>query len=392
MSKIKVNRLENTATTDGGINIDTSGHVQVDGLQMPTAGALSNRNLIINGAMTVAQRGTSITDQTVAAYRTCDRYLELIGSLGTWTSEQHTDAPPGFSNSLKLTCTTADASPVTGGAVMIIQRIEGQNIQHLNYGTANAAPTIISFWVKSNKTGNASFGVLAPDGGHRLFNQAYNISSANTWEYKTIAIPADIAGTINNDNGDAFNVEWWLNSGSTFSSGSHQTAWGPLSQTSRNASNLGVGGTVSDYFQITGVQLEVGSKATSFEHESYGQTLAKCQRYFYAMYNAVLEGTYDAPLANGCYYTTNKFFATTHFPTTMRVKPTMTASSGSIGEFIIYRNNTANNLTTLVQSDESLHSSEFYASPAHNAVGTINWPGFLRATGNTSYVFFESEL
>ena len=119
----------------------------------------------------------------------------------------------------------------------------------------------------------------------------YSISAANTWEYKTITIPGDTAGVINDDNGVGFQMEWWLNTGATYTGGSHQNTWTTLNNYSRNASNLGVGGAVNDYFQITGVQLEVGEKATPFEHRSYGDELKKCKRYYNDVGDFSVRGT-----------------------------------------------------------------------------------------------------
>jgi hypothetical protein len=280
MSTIRVNNLQNTSTTDGGISINASGHVTVDGVAMPSAGALSNRNIIINGAMQVAQRSTSETSQTGPGYKTCDRFLFDIQNLGTWTIEQSTDSPAGFSNSLKATCTTADASPAAGDYIMLSQRLEAQNLQHLAYGNSSAKQLTLSFWVKSNKTGSASFELIQIDNSLKLFSNSYTVSAADTWEQKTISIPADTAGAINNDNGHGLQLSWWLNSGSSFTGGSFQTTWGTNTSANRNVSNLGVGGATSDYFAITGVQLEVGSVATPFEHRSYGDELARCQRYY----------------------------------------------------------------------------------------------------------------
>ena len=289
MSTLRVNKLENTNTSNGGISIDTSGHVSIDGANFPTSGPLTNRNLIINGAMQVAQRGTQVTGVTTAGYRTCDRFNFAASFLGTWTVDQSTDAPSGFSNSFKVTCTTADASPFASDYLFYYHLIEAQNCQSIGFGTSDAKPLILSFWVKSNKTGNASFAIMQADNSYKLASFQYSISSADTWEYKTIAIPADTAGIMNNDNGIGLQVEWWLNSGSNFSGGSFQPTWSTYSNPNRNVSNLGVGGAVNDYWQITGVQLEVGETATPFEHRSYGDELAKCQRYFERM-----NYTYDA--------------------------------------------------------------------------------------------------
>ena len=241
------------------------------------------RNLIINGAMQVAQRGTQSTGITTTGFRTVDRFRTSLGTLGTWTEDQATDAPDGFSNSFKLTCTTADASPAAGDVAYVRYMFEGNELQGLAYGSSSAKALTLSFWVKSNKTGSATVQLLQNDNSSRNISPSYTISSANTWEYKTVSIPADTAGNIDNDNGPAVSLIWWLNSGSNFSSGTTRTTWTAYSATDSNPANLGVGGATSDYFQITGVQLELGEQATPFEHRSFSQELEACRRYFVGM-------------------------------------------------------------------------------------------------------------
>ena len=277
--KLNSNSFSNwtTAIPDDSV---TTAKIADDSIQ-----SLKNRNLIINGAMQVAQRGTQVTGVTTPGYRTCDRFYHSVSNLGTWTVDQSTDAPNGFSNSFKLTCTTADASPAAADWCFLFHRIEAQNLQHLAFGTADAKSMTLSFWVKSNKTGAASLDLLQFDNSTKMVSKSYTINSADTWEYKTISIPADTAGLIDNDNGYGLQIEWWLNSGTDWSSGSLQSTWSTYDATHRNVSNLGVGGAINDYFAITGVQLEVGEVATPFEHESFGQTLAKCQRYYEKSYN-----------------------------------------------------------------------------------------------------------
>jgi len=240
----------------------------------------TNRNLIINGAMQVAQRGTQVTGVSTSGYRTVDRFKINFTSLGTWTIDQATDAPAGFTKSFKATCTTADASPAASDSALMVYQPEAQDLQLLDFGASGAKSITLSFWVKSNKTGAATIAVLQTDNSNKLVSFAYSISSANTWEQKTITIPGDTAGVINDDNGGGLQFEWWLNSGSDNTAGSHRATWTTFAQGDRNPSNLGVGGATSDYFAITGVQLEVGSVATPFEHRTYGDELTRCERYF----------------------------------------------------------------------------------------------------------------
>lgn len=236
------------------------------------------RNLIINGAMQVAQRGTSAAGQTsVDGYPCVDRFKVQADSSGTFTFSQSTTAPDGFANSLKVECTTADASP---NYLLIFQRMEGQNLQQLKKGTANAESLTLSFWVRSSKTGTYQTNLRDHDNG-RVIGQSYTISSANTWEHKSITFAGDTTGALGNDNGNSFAVEWWLAAGATYTGGAVPTAWEAFNNPDRAAALTGaIGASTSDDFYITGVQLEVGSTATPFEHRSYGDELARCQRYF----------------------------------------------------------------------------------------------------------------
>ena len=309
MSTIRVSNIKNESTSNGGISVDSSGHVTVDGQQMPTTGALSNRNLVINGDMQIAQRGTQSTGVTTGAYKCADRMYNSFSGLGTWTIDQSTDAPAGFAKSHKMTCTTADASPTGFDYAIFTHVIEAQNLQHLKYGTSAAESLTLSFWVKSNKTGGASIDMWQPDStatGTRIVSNGYTINSANTWEYKTITISGDTAGVIFDDNGAGLYIDWWLNSGPDYTGGSFQTTWGSVDHTTRNASNLGVGGTVNDYFQITGIQLEVGEKATPFEHRSYGDELRQCKRYYQTNDSQLLFQCTGRFCNGGCVYRRNE--------------------------------------------------------------------------------------
>ena len=313
--------LSGSPTLSGITSVSTS-NLTVNGNAYPATGPLSNRNLIINGAMQVAQRGTQVTSVTSSGYRTCDRFKVNMSNLGTWTIDQSGDSPDGFSSSFKMTCTTADASPAANDNIFCVHQIEAQNLQSLAFGTSGAQATTLSFWVRSNKTGNASFAILQNDNSNKLASFQYSISSADTWEQKTITIPADTAGVINNDNGEGLQLEWWLNGGSTFTGGSHQATWSTFNNANRNVSNLGLGGATSDYWQITGVQLEVGQVATPFEHRSYGDELAKCQRYFQQLSNCELVGSKN---------TSTRMRINGKLLVEMRTPPTVTRTSTSLG-------------------------------------------------------------
>ena len=261
--------------------------------------ALSNRNLIINGSQIIAQRATSATAKTASGYYTCDRWQQLISSAGTWTFTQDTSVPSGegFAYSYKWDCTTADGSLASGDYLIHRQNIEGQNLQQLSYGVSGAKSVTLSFWVKSNKTGTYVCELRKGDDSKHI-GRTYVISSANTWEYKTVTFSGDTAAALVNTNATGIKVHFWLAAGSSYTSGTLPTSWA-----SNTAANQAVGQTVnladstSNEWLITGVQLEIGEQATAFEHsESYGETLAKCQRYYQVIGNGAGRA-YDATKA-----------------------------------------------------------------------------------------------
>jgi hypothetical protein len=325
MSTIKVNKIENTSTTNGGVSIDTDGHVTIDGQQLPTAGPLSNRNLIINGAMQFAERSISANNITSTdAYLTVDRYRQFINTLGTWTVERHASGPPGFDYSYRATCTSGNASPAAGSYAFIRYGVEKQDMQRLAWVTTGAKEFTLSFWVKSNRTGTASLTILYSDGNLRGMTKTYTIDALNTWEHKSLTFPANgLSESSDGDNGVGFWIEWWLGSGSSFTGGSANTNWATLNDNQRNPTNFGLGSVSDQEFHLTGVQLEVGSKSTPFEHRSYGDELARCQRYYQKIgFNT------NASLCMG-FATQVAVYGTLTFVNEMRVAPSVISTDPS---------------------------------------------------------------
>ena len=280
-----------------------------------------NRNVLINSAMTVAERYTSKPSVSSGDFFVVDRFGGYINAAGTWTVSQSTDNPDGqgFGNSAKFDCTTANASLASGAELQFRQRIEGQNLQHLEKGTSSAKPTALQFWVKSNKTGTYICELFDNDNS-RTINKSYTISSANTWEKKTITFEGDTTGTLDNDNNTSLTVTWWLAAGSSMSSGSLQTSWGTRTDANRAVGNVNLADSTDNEWYITGVQLEVGQNPTTFEHEPFGVTQEKCHRYFYQTTNQHY-GSYGEYNAAG--------YDNIQFPTDMRAIPTATKGSGS---------------------------------------------------------------
>ena len=203
--------------------------------------ALSNRNLIINGAMQVAQRSTSVSSFSSEGYASLDRWKLIGANFGTWTVSQSTDVPSGqgFGHSMKLDCTSADTSIGASDSLRLRQGIEGQNVQSLAKGTSGAKSVTFSFWVKSNKTGTYGFEFRDQD-NTRHNCRTYTIDSANTWEKKTLTFPGDTSGALDNDNAMSLQPQWFLIAGSNLTSGTAQTTWG-----SAVAANRAVGHNVN---------------------------------------------------------------------------------------------------------------------------------------------------
>jgi hypothetical protein len=344
------------------------------------------RNLIINGAMQVAQRGTSVTGITASGYYTADRWLVNFISLGTWTQTVENDAPTGsgFRNSVKVLCTTADATPAAGDILVFDQRLEGQNLQAIRKGTANAQQLTLSFWVKSNVTGTY-ITELREDNNTRQVSAAYSIASSGTWEKKTIVFPADTTGVINNDNNLSLRVRWFLGAGTDFTSGTLQTSWA-----SRVDANVAVGQTnlaaaTNNYWQITGVQLEVGAVATPFEFKPIEQELAECQRYYW---RNTTGSTYGA-IALGFATTTTAASVLVPFPVTMRAKPTSIDSSNlAVTDFFGFSNSAS---VVALQADEE---TSLLARVNLTTTGlTAYRPVALRSNNNVNgYLGFSAEL
>ena len=395
MSTIKVNKIEHTGTTDGGIEVDSSGHVTVDGVQMPSAGALSNRNLVINGGMTVSQRGTSSSfahDGTTTGY-SLDRMSFVTANLESLdcTITQSTDAPAGFSKSLKFTTGTPEAAINANDIVYIQTLIEAQNLQHLQYGTSSAQTLTLSFYVKSSVTGTYGCSFFQAD-GTRNRTATYTINTANTWERKEITLTGDTGGTINNDNGVGFQVAWNLATGSDWDS-TDSTAWGAYvsSRWAYGHAQDGVITTAGATWQITGVQLEVGEKATTFEHRSHGDELARCQRYYYRHTDGSVLTTH--PVMSGMWYATTSVYGVVHFPTEMRAAPTLQVSTnGNAAAFRCWKPSAYGTSSTVGVQNVGKTCGALYFS-AISSAGVAGHGAWVEINADSGvHVSFSSEM
>ena len=288
------------------------------------------RNIIINGDMSIAQRGTSTASITADGYYTIDRMKTVCTTMGTWTQSQSTDVPTGqgFANSLKMDCTTADASPASGDVIRIQHRIEGLNLQYLKKGTSNAESTTVSFWVKSNKTGTYII-ELYDVGNARQISKSYTIDSASTWEKKTITFAGDTTGAIDNDNSAGLQFGFYLGAGSNYTSGTLNTSWNSVTTANRAVGQVNLADSTANEFFITGIQLEAGTTASDFEFLPVDVNLQRCLRYYEKKKATTNYGNY----ANGqCNSTTVGQF--TAFCFLKRANPTI--SFDTAGNFIAY--------------------------------------------------------
>ena len=269
-----------------------------------TGGALSHRNLIINGGMTVAQRATS--SNTSSGYNNVDRFRWTGGGhasmAGTIAQTAITDLA-GFSKCLKYTVTTEESSISAGEYYWMHQRVEAQNLQHLSYGTSNAKTCTLSFYVRCNVAGTYAVSIQKPDSTDQMFGSTYTISSTQAsnstaaagWQRVSITIPANTAQGIADDNGIGFDIRWVLFAGSDYT-GTNNTSWVNTANGAYAYGHSTTMGTVDNStWEITGIQLELGSVATPIEHRSHGEEYARCQRYHQNSYRQNAESPTKYP-------------------------------------------------------------------------------------------------
>jgi hypothetical protein len=293
----------------------------------------SSGNFVINGAMQVAQRGTATTGVTTSGYYTADRWRLSLSTQGTWTQSVENDAPTGsgFAKSVKMLCTTADASPGSGDVVLLAHRFEGQNLQSILKGSSSAKPLTISFWVKSNVT-NTYIVELQDFDNSRSVSASYSVSASGTWEKKILTFPADLTGAFHNDNDVSLILSFYLGAGSDLTSGTLQTTWASTVNTNRAVGQINLAAATNNYWQITGVQLELGNVASDFDFQDIQGELAACQRYYQRLGN---NGR-----GSGFNLTTTVADATFPFRVTMRANPSGLDQSGTAGHYRIYHANT----------------------------------------------------
>lgn len=307
LTNVDLDRIDGNSGTLANVNTSSINGSQVGGF----------RNLIINGAMQVAQRGTVVNAGN--QYAGPDRF-RFSKNDGAFTISQDTDVPSGqgFGNSWK--CDVTSVAGTAGAFYAILEhRIEGQNLQMLKKGTASAENFTVQFWIKTSKTGTYIVEMRDTD-NNRSISQSYTVNAADTWEKKILTFDGDTSGVLDNDNGSSLTILLWLYAGSDFTSGTLQTSWGAETDANKAVGQVNAADNTANNIYITGVQLEVGSVATAFEHRSYGDELARCQRYF----QVFAEGFMMAGTSNGSTQISNVGVPLT---TSMRAAPTANSVS-----------------------------------------------------------------
>jgi hypothetical protein len=349
------------------------------------------KNIIINGDMSIAQRGTSATGlgNGDSGYHTCDRWR--FNEVGTvtfeFTQSQSTDVPSGqgFANSLKMDCTTADASLGSNHVLRIQHRIEGQNLQYLKKGTANAESVTFSFWVKSNKTGTYIVQLYDND-NNRTISNSYTINSASTWEKKTLTYVGDTTGAFDNDNSESLAIQFYLAAGTDFNSGTLNTSWNTPNNPDTATGQVNLADNTANEWYITGVQLEAGTTASDFEFLPHDVNKNRCLRYYYVH----AEGNIKQ-IALGGYYNSTYITCALQFPQEMRVAPSLVKTTGT-NYYGIYRDNTIDDFNDFDNGIQNPTTTSCGMDCTTNVSGTSGYVGRIITRNASSLIAFNSEL
>lgn len=349
------------------------------------------RNLIINGAMQVAQRGsgpTTVSDSSNEGYSTLDRwYLNFNAAPGgALDFSQSTDAPDGFASSIKLACSTSDASHTGTEQIYIAQYMEAQNLQQFGYGSSSAKSMTISWYMKAvNFTGPISLALETIDGTQEHY--VVSKTPTSSWARYSVTIPGSSSATFDNNNGKGLSVKFVVagDASGTYAAASDSTAWSIPRLDYRNDIGNLVSST-SNEFYITGIQLEVGEQATPFEHRSYGEELLLCQRYYRKI--GPSENSSNMPLISGGTYDTTQFQAT-YTCEDMRTQPTL-ETSGTAGDYQVY--STGGKTVTAVPSLDAQSEPAALDIRVNCSGATAGQYAWLRTTNTTAYLAFDAEL
>jgi hypothetical protein len=364
--------------------LDANG--QIDNADI--AGTTNFKNIIINGDMSIAQRGTSASiGNGDTGYHTVDRYkFTQFGTItGEFTQSQSTDVPTGqgFATSLKMDCTTADTSLGSDHSFLIDQRFEGQNLQYLKKGTASAESLTVSFWVKSSKIGTYICEIYDRDNS-RGISASYTVDVTDTWEKKTITFPGDTTGAFDNDNGDSLRLHFWLGAGSDWNSGTLRTSWGTRSDAGSATGQVNLADDTANEWYVTGVQLEAGTTASDFEFLPVDVNLGRCLRYYFNLVNGV-----DNEIGIGAYISATELNNIIQFPVLMRTSPTLDIVTGT-NYYKINRNGGTDGFDSFTIARATTRNALIYNGSEIS--GTAGQAGETQSGNASSFLSFTAEL
>ena len=353
--------------------------------------AAVGRNMIINGAMNMAQRSASVTGIGAAdGYFTCDRWeIDVAAtSAGRLTMTQTADGPNGISaNCIKLDCTTADTSIAAGEALRLIQKLEGQNVQRIGKGVAGAKQITVSFYVKAS--GAFTFGCeLFDNDNSRQITKLFDTTT--DWVRQELTFPADEddgSSPFADDNGLSLQLAFFLHAGSNFTSGTLETTFANNTSANRAAGIDSFFSNTANNFFLTGVQMEIGPVATEFEQEDISVTLGKCQRYFQA--RSPVSGGTDEAVGAGLWYSDSAILANFSFQKEMRAFPTMSVSGADWGNAYDVGNNRVTNDTSVFDTITARSARFFIGTFAAN--GTAGRGTYIQLK-NGEYIYADAEL
>ena len=355
-------------------------------------GALGKRNIVDNGNFAVHQIGGTVTVAANTGTDTLDRWEVDTANMDNLSIDvtQADDIPPelGEGYSHKLQIKTVESAVASNEIVRVMHFPEAIDCQRLGYGTANTKTTTVSFWVKSSIAGTFGFNIYAEDGADNI-GSTYTISSADTWEKKSLTFAGNTLGVIANDNGTGVYLHWTIVAGSDFT-GTDNTSWG-----SYTTGRLAYGHVTNTHattdestWQIAGVQWELGEGATPFEHLPYAENLAKCQRYLYVVVPKGVGAT--SYFGNGLYYTSSVAMGFIHYPVTMRAVPTLEIANAT-NDFGIYSNGGLDGLDDFYLN--SANTKAMNIANASDASGTAGHAGGLFISDSTNaYLYIKARL
>ena len=377
MSTLKVTNIE--SPSGGGVNAKIA---DVNG------GQLSNRRININGAMQVAQRGTSFTSVNATAFH-MDRYqLYYQNSSAAFTVTQSTDTPNGFGNSLKIDVTTADSSIASNEEIKLLHKIEGQDLQAVAKGTSVAKQLTLSFYVKATKTGTYIVELFDRDNS-RDVSASYSVSDTN-WNRYTLTFPADTTGAFDDDNASSLEISWWLVAGSAVQTDPLNTTWRSTQDAGSATGQVNFTDSTSNDWLITGIQLEVGDVATEFEHRSYGDELQRCLRYTYVLGSQNVTDNFERFDMGICNSSTGTRIFVKH-PVVMRTAPTVSTPDAT--QFQVSDTSNGYDATAIARMASVNGALQTSIQVTHDSGTTASRPYIFERNNSTSgRITFSSEL